>query len=138
MHQYPKQPHFKRQNDWKQTMKQIIPQDRLVANVATTPFTKWKNSDGSDSNTEILQLGDSKKLGTGFHIYRMAPGSSSEAHEHQGDEEFFVIEGSLRDNDGTTYGKGDLILLKDGTQHLSVSDEGCLLVVYIPREETNL
>jgi uncharacterized cupin superfamily protein len=119
-------------------MKKILSQDRLVANIATTQFTKWKNSDGSDSNTEILQLGGSKKLGTGFHIYRMAPRSSSEAHEHQGDEEFFVIEGSLRDNDGTIYVKGDLILLKDGTQHFSVSDEGCLLAVYIPREETNL
>ena len=69
---------------------------------------------------------------------RMAPGSSSEAHEHHGDEEFFVIEGSLRDNDGTIYKTGDLVLLKDGTQHFSVSDDGCLLAVYIPKAETNL
>jgi len=44
----------------------------------------------------------------------------------------------LRDNDGTVYRTGDLVLLKDGTQHYSVSDEGCLLAVYIHKAETNL
>jgi anti-sigma factor ChrR (cupin superfamily) len=68
----------------------------------------------------------------------MTPGSSSEAHQHRGDEEFFVIDGSLRDNDGTVYVKGDLVLLRDGTQHFSVSDDGCLLAVYIPKVEVNL
>tara|TARA_B100000768_G_C11257247_1_gene366992 strand:+ start:766 stop:1125 length:360 start_codon:yes stop_codon:yes gene_type:complete len=119
-------------------MKDIKPQDRLIANVITSAFTPWRNVDGTDSGTAVLQLGDHTKLGIGFHIYRMAPGSSSEAHEHHGDEEFFVIEGSLRDNDGTIYRKGDLVLLKDGTQHYSVSDDGCLLAVYIPKAETNL
>ena len=119
-------------------MKDIKPQDRLIANVTTAPFTPWKNIDGTDSGTAVLQLGRNTKLGVGFHIYRMAPGSSSEAHEHLGDEEFFVIEGSLRDNDGTIYRTGDLVLLKDGTQHYSVSDDGCLLAVYIPKAETNL
>jgi uncharacterized cupin superfamily protein len=119
-------------------MKDIKPQDRLVANVSTSKFTPWLNSDGSESGTSILQLGGGPGLGVGFHIYRMSPGSSSEAHEHRGDEEFFVIEGSLRDNDGTIYGKGDLVLLRDSTQHFSVSDDGCLLAVYIPMVETNL
>lgn len=119
-------------------MKDIQPQDRLVANVRHDAFTPWINADGSDSGTAVLQLGDRAEMGVGFHIYWMAPGTSSEAHEHRGDEEFFVIEGSLRDNDGTVYRTGDLVLLKDGTQHYSVSDEGCLLAVYIHKAETNL
>ena len=119
-------------------MKDIKPQDRLIANVITSAFTPWKNVDGTDSGTAVLQLGDHTKLGIGFHIYRMAPGSSSEAHEHHGDEEFFVIEGSLRDNDGTIYRTGDLVLLKDGTQHYSVSDDGCLFFFFFSKAETNL
>ncbi len=119
-------------------MKDIKPQDRLVANIASSEFTPWLNSDGSDSGTSILQLGSGPSKGVGFHIYRMTPGSSSEAHQHRGDEEFFVIDGSLRDNDGTVYVKGDLVLLRDGTQHFSVSDDGCLLAVYIPKVEVNL
>ena len=82
-------------------MKDMQLQDRLVADVSTSLFKAWTNVDGTDSGTAILQLGNPTKLGIGVHIYRMAPGSSSEAHEHHGDEEFFVIEGSLRDNDGT-------------------------------------
>ena len=119
-------------------MKDIKPKDRRVANRSTSEFKPWLNSDGSDSGTSILQLGGGPGMGVGFHIYSMSPGSSSEAHEHHGDEEFFVIDGSLRDNDGTIYKKGDLVLLRDGTQHFSVSDDGCRLVVYIPQVETNL
>ena len=107
-------------------------------NIASSEFTPWLNSDGSNSGTSILQLGGGPSKGVGFHIYRMTPGSSSEAHQHRGDEEFFVIDGSLRDNDGTVYVKGDLVLLRDGTQHFSVSDDGCLLAVYIPKVEVNL
>ena len=60
-------------------MKDIKPQDRLIANVITSAFTPWKNVDGTDSGTAVLQLGDHTKLGIGFHIYSMTPGSSSEA-----------------------------------------------------------
>lgn len=119
-------------------MKPIAAADRLVANVATADFEPWINDDGSDSGTGILQLNTDSPIGKGFHIYRMAPGTSSEAHEHTEHEEFFIIEGSLRDNDGTLYVQGDLVLLKKGTQHYSTTDDGCLLAVYIPKAEVNL
>lgn len=119
-------------------MKPIQSADRLVANVNDATFEPWINADGSDSGTAILQLNSDLPTGTGFHIYRMAPGTSSEAHEHTEHEEFFIIQGSLRDNDGTLYTQGDLVLLKKGTQHYSTTDDGCLLAVYIPTAEISL
>ena len=43
--------------------------------------------------------------------------------------------GELTDNDGFVYRKGDLVLLKKGTQHNSHSESGALLAVYIPTAE---
>ncbi len=117
-------------------MKDIQPQERRVANMRTGAYEPWLNSDGSDSGTSILQVNPNRAFGTGFHVYRMAPGARSEAHEHMGDEEFLVLEGRLIDNDGTVYGPGDLVWLAKGTQHYSDAPEGCLLAVYIEAAET--
>ena len=60
----------------------------------------------------------------------MAPGHTTTAHKHAGDEEFLVLEGELVDHDGHRYGPGDLVWLEAGTTHHSYSPEGALLVVY--------
>ena len=112
-------------------MKPIDPNERHVVNVAEGTFQPFLNSDGSDSRTGVLQLDPSKPKGAGFHLYRMEPGSKSQAHEHLGLEQFYVIEGELIDNDGTVYKQGDLVCLDEGTEHSSTSPNGCLLVVHI-------
>ena len=119
-------------------MKPISKNDRLVANAKSAGFVPWIDRDGTDSGTSTLQLNRERPAGTGFFLYKMAAGTASEAHEHNGDEEFYVIEGDLTDNDGTTYHAGDLVLLKSGTQHYSTTQNGCLLAVYIPEMETSL
>ena len=70
--------------------------------------------------------------------YRMAPGMTTRAHQHRGDEQFLVLEGELFDNDGTRYRAGDLVWLRDGTQHSSYTATGCLLAVHIAGPETSL
>jgi len=40
-----------------------------------------------------LQFDETFDPGTGFHVYRMAPGSHSQPHEHTCHESFYVIEG---------------------------------------------
>lgn len=79
---------------------------------------------------EALQP-DGGRPGQGFHVYRMAPGQHAVPHEHPGDEEFLLLEGDLRDHDGTLCRPGDLVWLRDGTRHSSHSEGGCLLAVYL-------
>ena len=114
-------------------MEPIAKGDRLVANLKTGTFKPFLGSDGTPDG-EVLQV-NGGKTGYGFHIYRMAPGQSSLPHTHLGDEEFFVIDGDLRDHDGFEYGPGDLVCLRSGTRHNSYSKNGCTLVVYLPGAE---
>ena len=105
-------------------MKAIDPGDRWIANIHTAPFGTLF-SDGV-----VLQLDTDRPLGTGFHLYRMAPGTTTQAHSHIGHEEFLMLEGDLVDHDGTRYGPGDLVWLRDGTSHASYTESGCLIVVF--------
>ena len=116
-------------------MKPIVPEDRRVANSHETAFKPWSSEDGSDTGESLIQINSSGQDGVGFHIYRMAPGTTTTPHRHTEDEEFFVIEGELTDNDGTTYRAGDLVWLKKDTEHYSYSEKGCTLVVYIKTAE---
>lgn len=119
-------------------MKPIAKADRRIANIREAEYEPWIDSDGTDSRTAILQLGPQRPIGTGFHVYRMEPGSRSEAHEHTEHEEFLVLEGELIECDGTVYRPGDLVWLRKGTQHTSHTETGCLLAVYIAKPEINL
>jgi len=116
-------------------MKTIHSEDRRVANVSSAVFKPLLTKDGSASGQSVLQLNDAHPMGVGFHIYKMAPGFTTDAHIHTEDEEFFVLEGDIVDNDGTRYVPGDLVWLKKGTEHNSYSENGCTLVVYIREAE---
>lgn len=109
-------------------MDSIRTENRRVANIHTAEFTPMKV--GGKPNGEVLQLNDAKPTGSGFYVFRMMPGTTSIAHRHNGDEEFLMIEGDLTDHDGTEYGPGDLVWLKDGTEHFSTTRGGCLMVVH--------
>ena len=109
-------------------MDPIKPEDRRVANIHTAEFKPFLSNGKMDG--EVLQLGSAADLGKGFYINRMAPGSTTTPHQHRGDEEFFIIDGDLTDNDGTEYGPGDVVWLRDGTQHCSTTKNGCVIVVY--------
>ena len=112
-------------------MKPIARGDRRVANLGSGVFEPFIAKDGTPDG-EVLQVNPNNPKGYGFHIYRMAPGEVTVAHQHKGDEEFFVIEGDLTDHDGYEYGPGDIVWLRDGTEHNSSTRNGCLLVVYLP------
>lgn len=113
-------------------MDSIAKEDRRVANIYSAEFTPFMSGDVVDG--EVLQLNSAKALGSGFYIYRMAPGTTTVAHAHSGDEEFLIIDGDLRDHDGVEYGPGDLVWLRDGTAHSSSTKNGCLIAVYAEDE----
>ena len=52
-------------------MKAIDPSDRRIANIYTAPFRTLISNGVEDG--EVLQLDTDRPLGTGFHLYRMAP-----------------------------------------------------------------
>ena len=69
------------------------------------------------------------KLGQGSYLYKMGPGARSNPHEHEGPEEFFILDGDLVDHDGHSYKQGDFVSLKGGSRHYSISPSGCTIVV---------
>jgi len=118
-------------------MKPVAEGERIVVNINQAEFEPFVNDRGQEDGF-VLQLDRSKQLGTGFHIYRMEPGYTTVPHEHRGNEEFFIISGDLTDNDGTVYREGDLVLMKNGTQHCSYTKNGCVIAVYIEATEASL
>ena len=114
-------------------MEPIKKVDRKVANIATGEFLPFLTDTG-EKDGEVLQVNGGRR-GYGFHIYKMAPGTTTVAHTHIGAEEFFLIEGDLQDHDGFEYKPGDLVCLASGTQHNSSTRNGCTLVVYLPGAE---
>ena len=119
-------------------MKKIADDERRVSNIHTDAFEPWPSASGEYRGESVMQLDRDKPVGTGFHIYKMDPGTSSRPHEHMDHEEFLMLSGELVDNDGTVYRSGDLVWLKKGTQHSSYTKDGCVIAVYIPVAETML
>ena len=119
-------------------MKPVKPEDRRVANIYEAAFTPFVFEDGQAFGDEVLQLNDAEPLGVGFHVYRMPPGMTTRPHRHNGHEQFLILEGELIENDGTVFCKGDLVWLRDGTEHCSYTPDGCLLAVHIAATETSV
>ena len=119
-------------------MKPVKPEDRRIANIHEAEFKPFVFDDGVILGDSVLQLDDSKPPGVGFHVYRMAPGMTTRPHRHNGHEQFLVLEGELVENDGTVFRRGDLVWLRDGTEHCSHSPHGCLLAVHIAALETTV
>ena len=118
-------------------MKPVAAGERRVANVDEIEFTAFVNQHGV-ADGSAFQHDRDRPLGTGFHLYKMEPGYTTIPHQHNGNEEFFIVSGDVTDNDGTVYRAGDLVWLKDGTEHCSYSENGCVIVVYIPGAETSV
>lgn len=119
-------------------MKPVKPEDCRVANIYETEFKPFVYEDGLALGDSVLQLDDAVPLGIGFHVYRMPPGMTSRPHRHNGHEQFLILEGELIENDGTVFRKGDLVWLRDGTEHCSYTPHGCLLAVHIAAPETTV
>src|SRR5262245_15223833 len=119
-------------------MRKVEKTERLIVNINQAAFKPFVIDGQAIEGQSFLQLDDTFPEGTGFHIYRMAPGSSSQPHEHTSHEQFLVLEGEVKDNDGFVYRPGDFVLLKRGTQHSSYSEKGATLAVFIATQEKNI
>jgi len=119
-------------------MRKVEGHERIVANINKGQFKPFIAGGREVPGQSYLQLDESFPEGCGFHIYRMAPGSSSQPHEHRCDEQFLVLDGEVIDNDGYVYKPGDFVLLREGTEHSSHTLTGATLAVFIREPERNL
>ena len=62
---------------------------------------------------------------------KFLPGARTLHHIHGGYEEFLVLDGTLTDNDGYVYNKGDFATLTPGSSHYSYSETGCKVLVFM-------
>ena len=111
-------------------MKSINSNERKVVNIKTATFTPYDKEATGETGTSYIKLNPDMDRDIGFYIYKMEPGASSTPHRHGGAEEFYVIEGELKDNDGTVYSAGDVVWLAPGTEHTSYSENGCTVAVF--------
>jgi len=77
-----------------------------------------------------LPISYDRVSGQGSYLMRMAPGAVTIPHDHDGMEEFMILEGSITDSDGSVFGPGDFVSYRPGTRHNSWSGPGCLLLVF--------
>ena len=72
-----------------------------------------------------------KEKGQGSYILKMEPGAKSIPHEHVSYEEFYMLDGELIDADGKVFKKGDFISFEPGSKHSSITEKGCLILVFM-------
>ena len=85
----------------------------------TLPGVEWLPlSGGAETNKEV-------------YLIRFNPGSHSHPHIHQGSEEFLVLDGELTDHDGMVFQTGDFVRFESGSEHWSISEKGCTLLVIL-------
>ena len=103
---------------------------RKVANIETLEWELIEDeSAGQIGNTWWYNLSYDDKTGEGSYLYKMDPNTNSKTHLHEGPEEFFILEGDLKDSDGYIYKKGDFVHLSSGSKHNSYTSSGCTAVV---------
>ncbi len=106
------------------------PRGRTRVNAHTTPFLAYDLEGPVQPEMSWLPLSFDRGTRLGTYLMRMQPGAVTIAHEHEGMEEFLVLEGDLVDSDGTTFGPGDFVCYELGTHHDSWTETGCLLAVF--------
>ena len=117
-------------------MDPISNDERRVANLNQADFQPFVLEGRVHEGQSVLQVNEAAPLGTGFHIFKMAPGAVTSPHVHTTGEHFVVIDGDLVDHDGYEYKPGDIVYLKPGTVHNSSTRNGCTLVVYLDVAES--
>jgi anti-sigma factor ChrR (cupin superfamily) len=80
---------------------------------------------------EWLPLSGGAEAGKEVYLIRFGPGSRSHPHIHRGSEEFLVLDGELTDHDGMVFQTGDFVRFEPDSEHWSISEKGCTLLVIL-------
>lgn len=104
---------------------------RRVVSIDEAAFRPFDRYGKPIPKIEWLPISYDEETGQGTFLIRFEAGGRSLPHEHTGFEEFLVLEGELKDDDGTVFRKGDFVTFAPGSCHHSVSEKGCLLAVFM-------
>ena len=99
-----------------------------TSNKELIPYKRY-----GEKTNDLSWLPISKDDDSGYEVYliKFDPGSSSNFHRHNGNEEFYVIDGELIDDDGKIFKTGDYVKFEKGSEHSSYSKIGCKLLVIL-------
>jgi len=103
--------------------------------VLDTEKMEWVPSPMAGVKRKMLdRLG--AETGRATSLVRYAPGSYFSAHQHEGGEEFLVLDGVFSDETGD-YPAGSYVRNPIGTQHKPFSDNGCIIFVKLWQFDPN-
>ena len=109
----------------------LDPRDRKVTATTTTPFRPYDRYGKPNPMMDWLPLSGDASEGYETFVLKMKPGAKSTPHIHTGGEQFYVIDGTMTDCDGTTFLAGDYVNYKPASRHFSTSENGCTLLVIL-------
>ena len=104
---------------------------RIITNPLNLEFGPFDNYGKAIEGMSWHKISYEKEKGQGSYILKMDPGAKSIPHEHVSYEEFYMLDGELTDVDGKVFKKGDFISFEPGSTHSSVTEKGCLILVFM-------
>ena len=85
----------------------------------------WQPTSSPGIEVKVLYSDDSRGLKTA--LFRWAPGSELEVHEHMDIEQTYILEGSLVDDEGEATA-GNFVWRPKGSRHVARSPHGALML----------
>ena len=104
---------------------------RIIDNPLNLEFEPFDNYGKPIKGMSWHKISYEKEKGQGSYILKMEPGAKSIPHEHVSYEEFYMLDGELIDADGKIFKKGDFISFEPGSKHSSITEKGCLILVFM-------
>jgi anti-sigma factor ChrR (cupin superfamily) len=105
---------------------------RKITNLYNVKFVPFDNYGEVVPGMSWHKISYSKENGGhGTYILKMDAGTKSLPHQHNGFEEFLILNGELIDPDGKIFKEGDFFSLEPGSHHSSFTKNGCLVLVFM-------
>jgi anti-sigma factor ChrR (cupin superfamily) len=99
----------------------------LASRYVTLDTIPWQPTRFPGIEQKILM--EDKERGLFTALMRWAPGSTLPYHEHVEIEQTFVLEGSLKDDEGEAKA-GEFVWRPAGSKHTVISPEGALILAF--------
>ena len=112
---------------------QTIPADLASRYVAVNDMP-WIDT-GPGNQMKILM--QDEKTGMLTVLTRLAPGASIPVHMHEDIEQTYIIEGSLKDDEGEATA-GNFVIRPKGSKHSPVAPNGCTMLVFFQKPTSAL